>query len=202
MKSIPKPEEPKMTDISDHLKAALSDVKDAQIPEVLMPLAFEEALRLRGGKPGTQPKDPSGSGSRDSKGEQPSVDGDLSDIATRFGVDLNAINEVFVQKDGEIHLAIGSKAIASGKATGAKEIALLVAGARQAIGSEDWTSVNAIRDECKHYGRYDASNYGSTITEMENLFQFTGKGQGREVKMRQPAWEEAGELVRRLVGGE
>lgn len=192
-----------MTDISDHLKAALSDVKDAQIPEVLMPLAFEEALRLRGGKPGTQSEGSSGSGSPGSNGEQtPVVDGDLSDIAARFGVDLSAINEVFVQKDGEIHLAIGSKAIASGKATGAKEIALLVAGARQAIGSEDWTSVNAIREECKHYGRYDASNYGSTITEMENLFQFTGKGQSREVKMRQPAWEEAGDLVRRLVGGE
>ena len=192
-----------MTDISDHLKEALNDVQNAQIPEVLMPLAFEEALRLRGGKPGAQPKDSSGSGSQGSNGGQPSaVDGDLSDIATRFGVDLNAINEVFVQKDGEVHLAIGSKAIASGKATGTKEIALLVAGARQAIGSEDWTTVNAIRDECKHYGRYDASNYGSTITEMENLFQFTGKGQSREVKMRQPAWEEAGELVRRLVGGE
>jgi hypothetical protein len=192
-----------MTDISEHLRLALTDVQEAKIPEVLMPLAFEEALRLRGGRAKLQLTRGSGPEGGGSDGlTPPASEGDLSDVAARFGVDSSAVHEVFVQKDGEIHLAIGSKAIAASKATGTKEIALLVAGARQAIGGEEWTTVNAIRDECKHYGRYDSSNYGSTITEMEDLFQFTGKGQSREVKMRQLAWEEAGTLVRRLVGGE
>lgn len=192
-----------MTEISDRLKAALADVEEAKIPESLKSLAFEEALRLRAGKQKASTEKEEGPGVGKEPGHEPSPGmGELSAVAARFGVDSGAVNEVFVQKDGEIHLAVGAKTIAAGKATGTKEIALLVAGARQGIGSEEWTSVNVIREECKHYGRYDSSNFGSTITEMENLFQFSGKGQGREVKLRQLAWEEAGALVRRLLGGE
>lgn len=190
-----------MTEISEHLKAALVDVHEAEIPESLLPLAFKEALRLRAGE-GLAPGSQGQSRATAASAPQVSGEGGLSDIAARFGVDAAMVSEVFVERDGEIHLGIGAKAIAAGKATGTKEIGLLIVGARQAAGVEDWTSVNVIRDEVKHYGKYDQSNFGKTVTEMEDLFQFSGKGQGREVKMRQPAWEAAGALVQRLVGGE
>ena len=166
-----------------------------------MPLAFEEALRRRGGN--AKSSDDSGSGTGAGLVQKPSSGGDgLPQVAVRFGLEVTQVSEVFVDRDEEISLGIGAKAIANSKASGTKEIALLVAGARQATGAEEWTSVNVIRDECKHYGKYDGANFGKTITEMEGLFQFTGKGQSREVKMRQPAWEAAGDLVRRVLGGD
>lgn len=190
-----------MTAISDSLKAALSDVQEAEIPEVLMPVAFEEALRLR--RSDVKPSGNGGSGGSPGLAGTPSSGGGgLSQVAVRFGVEAAQIAEVFVDRDEEIRLGIGAKALASSKASATKEISLLIAGARQAAGVEEWTSVNVIRDECKHYGKYDGANFGKTITEMENFFQFTGKGQSREVKMRQPAWEAAGDLVRRVLGGD
>lgn len=191
-----------MNQVSDILVNALQDVEKAKVPEDLREVAFKEAIRLR--EEGA-PQSASGS----AKPTQPhstakgsSGDGALAKIATRFGVESSQAAEVFVERDGEVRLAVGTRALSAGKAPATKEIALLIAGARQACEVEEWTSVNVIRDWCKEYGRYDSANFGSAIASMEDLFQFSGKGQKREVKLRQPAWEEAGDIIRRMVGGE
>ena len=190
-----------MSKQSNILVEALKDVEDAKVPDDLREIAFKEAIRLR--EAGAQPSD----GSDPAEGKQggdaaPAGGKPLEQIASRFGVDASAVGEVFAVRDGEVQLAVGSRSLASGKATGAKDIALLIAGARQATGVEDWTSVGVIREWAKHYGKFDSTNFGKTISAMDDLFQFTGDRQQREVKMRKPAWEQAGELVTRIVGGE
>jgi hypothetical protein len=191
-----------MNQVSDVLVNALQDVEKAKIPEDLREVAFKEAIRLR------EEGAPQSASNRAKLAQPHSTakvsggDGALTKIATRFGVESGQVAEVFVERDGEVRLAVGTRALSTGKAPATKEIALLIAGARQACEVEEWTSVNVIRDWCKEYGRYDSANFGSAIASMEDLFQFSGKGQKREVKLRQPAWEDAGDIIRRMVGGE
>jgi hypothetical protein len=192
-----------MAEVSQILIGAMKDVEDADVPEDLREIAFKEAIRLRETSAGLVP---GGDGALGTGGGAPGGaavvgDGAIAQIAARFGVDPAQVGEVFTERDGEVLLAIGTKALSSGKRPATKEIALLVAGARQATG-EEWTSVNSIREWCETYGKYDNANFAKTIADMEDLFQFTGKGQRREVRLRQPAWEAAGELVSRIVGGE
>lgn len=190
-----------MADVSQILIGAMKDVEDAEVPEDLREIAFKEAIRLREASAGLVPAGDGGTGSGGG-GAGDAGDGAVAQIAARFGVDPAQVEEVFTERDGDVLLAIGTKALSSGKRPATKEIALLVAGARQATGDEEWTSVNSIREWCETYGKYDNANFAKTIADMEDLFQFTGKGQKREVRLRQPAWEAAGELVSRIVGGE
>ncbi len=194
-----------MTDVSQILGGALKDVEDAKIPDELREIAFKEAVRLREASAGLTPSESSGAaGVKPGAvvGQSGVSDGPLAQIAQRLGVDATLVGEVFTVRDGEVRLAIGSRSLSQGKRPATREIALLVAGARQAAGVEDWTSVGTIREWCEEYGRYDSPNFAKTIADMDDLFQFSGKGQKREVRLRQPAWEEAGDLVGRLVGGD
>lgn len=190
-----------MADVSQILIKAFKDVEDAKIPDDLREIAFKEAIRLREVSAGlTGGATPEGAG-EDGGGEGSGAPGAIAQIAGRFGVDAVQVGEVFTERDGEVLLAIGSKSLSSGKRPATREIALLTAGSRQATGVEEWTSVNKIREWCEQYAKYDAPNFAKTIADMDDLFQFTGKGQKREVRLRQPAWEEARDLVRNIVGG-
>lgn len=194
-----------MPDVSQILVGATKDVEDAEVPDDLREIAFREAIRLREASAGLTTggaDEGTGSGGGGGGGGEATGEGAIPQIASRFGVDAARVGEVFTERDGEVLLAIGTKALSSGKRPATKEIALLVAGARQATGVEDWTSVDKIRGWCEEYGKYDGPNFAKTIADMDDLFQFTGKGQKREVRLRQPAWEAAGELTGRIRGGE
>jgi hypothetical protein len=187
---------------SNILVQALKDVEDAQVPEDLREIAFKEAIRLREAGASSGGDEGGLSSATQDSGASGTVGKPLEQVAARFGVEPAVVGEVFAVRGGEVQLAVGSRSLASGKATGAKQIALLIAGARQATGVEEWTPIGVIREWCKHYGKFDSTNFGKTVSAMDDLFQFTGERQQREVKMRQPAWEQAGELVHGIVGGE
>lgn len=191
-----------MDDVSQVLVGALKDVQEAKVPEDLREIAFKEAIRLREAATGAGATGGPARGSRGGPESERNDGAPLGQIASLFGTDQSLVNEVFNVRDGEVRLAIGSRSLAAGKRPATREIAVLVAGARQATGQEEWTSVNAIREWCEEYDKYDRANFAKSIAAMDDLFQFAGKGQKREVRMRQPAWEEAGDLVRRLGGGE
>ena len=186
-----------MNEVSEILVGALQDVEKAEVPDDLREIAFKEAIRLRESE-----AEQAANGGEGASGGGDSEGGPVGQIASRFGVENGQAEDIFDVRDGEVQLVVGSRALSAGKATATKEIALLIVGALQASDDEDWTSVDAIREWCKHYGKYDPANFGKTIASMEDLFRFMNTGQKREVKMRQPAWEEAGDVVRRLLGGE
>src|ERR1700690_1835686 len=98
-----------MTEISEYLTSVLSDVQEAGIPEILMPLAFEEALRLGGGN--AKPSGDSGSEAGSGWARTPPASGDdgSSRVAVRFGLEVTQVSEVFVERDEEISLGIGAK---------------------------------------------------------------------------------------------
>ena len=124
----------------------------------------------------------------------------LQRIADALGLSQTSVEELYVEENGDLGLTIPSRRLATKKALGAKQIALLVAAGRQTAGlDEGWTHVEHIRAVCKHYGRFDDKNFGSTLASMDESFQIKGKGADREVRLRQQGLERAVALIQQLA---
>jgi hypothetical protein len=111
------------------------------------------------------------------------------------------VAEVFEVLDGDLELIVPAGKIADRAASGTKEIALLIAGARQAAGVEDWTSLDVIREVCSDFKRLDSGNFAKTIKQMEDVFNVRRESERKMlVRMSRPGWEAFGTLVKRLGG--
>lgn len=187
----------KADDVSKILREAAEAVKAADIPTELRSSAFEKAVELLAGQPATGAK-------VSSQGAKPeSESGETLDkVATKLGLDREAIDEIFDVEDGDVKLTIAPAKLDAHKTKGAKEIALLVAAARQGAGSEDWTRQNTIRVVADDYGKFDSPNFAQTLSELGDYFSFSGTGRGRRLKMRRAGFEEAAALIRRLTSPE
>lgn len=189
---------------------ALKDVEEAAVPEDLREVAFSKSFDLRAGTTGatTQaqyPAPPDGGSTRPSEQRAgATAAGDvLASIAERLKIDRDTVAEVFTSEDGEPELIISPTKLPEKAATGTKEIALLIAGARQAAGIEDWTSTDEIRKACVDYKRYDQANFASTIHEMGDVFNSRKESPRKtQVRLARPGWERLAAAIRRLGGGE
>jgi hypothetical protein len=124
-------------------------------------------------------------------------------ISQRLDIDLEVAQAVYSVKDGDLEIVVGTRLLAPRAAAATKELALLVAGGRQAGGFDDeWTDVGHIRRWAETYKRLDSPNFSSAIKEMEHLFSVRGTPRKREVRMTMPAWDETSRLVRRLGGAD
>jgi hypothetical protein len=107
--------------------------------------------------------------------------------------------DTFEIDGGDIHLSIPKTRLATGKGPATKQIAQLVAAARQAAEIEDSTSNEVIREEVEAYGRLDSPNFARDLKQLDEFFTFPGGG-GRDwrVRVRRSSFVEAGELVSEL----
>jgi hypothetical protein len=126
----------------------------------------------------------------------------LSQIASRLSLPVDVVEDVYFE-DGELlGLGVASSSIDPKKAGGTKQLALLYVAGLQTGGWEEWTAVDSIRAVCSEYGRYDDSNFATTLGEMGDVFQFRGSRRSREVRLKRPGLEAASRLVSRLAGRE
>jgi hypothetical protein len=124
----------------------------------------------------------------------------LSHVCAALKVDRDLIDLVYTLQDGEPHIVVSPKRIATNKAQATRQLAQLVAASRQAAGLEEWTSVNSIRKVVADYGRLDSGNFASYLQNLDGVALLRGKGQQREIKITKPGYEATGDLVRALVG--
>ena len=183
-------------------------VAEADLPDSLRPYAFERTLDLLLAeaalvgprapvvRPATSaaPQDAVASGA-----DAPA--NPLLRIAQRAGLDEAAVREVYRLEHDQVSLVVGDKKLDRNKATGSRQVTLLVAGGRQAAGFEEWTNLAWAREVCSLYNRLDSKNYAATIKSMADVFNFHGQGVHREVRLTMPGWDEWAVLVRRLVAG-
>ena len=131
---------------------------------------------------------------------------DEQDVLGRIGavlkLDRDILELVYDVQDGEPQLVLTSKKLVSNKAQAARQLAQLVAAARQAAGLEEWTSVAPIRRVVSDYGRLDTNNFAAAIQQMDKVAVLRGKGMAREVKITKPGMEDTAALIRTLVGHE
>lgn len=185
--------------VEDVLREAAVAVEAAKLPDDLRSAAFAKAVDLiaGGGAPAVSEVTPT------AKAETKKAAGDqdpLSMIAKRFSVTRELADEAFAIEDGEPSLAVARTKLANSDKGASRQIAVLVAAARQAAGMEEWTESSVIRDAAASYNRFDPNNFANTVGSLEDDFSFSGKGQSRRVKVRRDGFKKAGALVQQLVG--
>jgi hypothetical protein len=191
----------------DILIETLRDVEDGDVPEDLRGIAFEKVFELRagtlrsgesasaGGVAGVGTPVSAARAELDAGGDP------VARIAQRLGLGAETVGEVFDVHEGEVELIIPAGKLPNRPATGTKQIALLVAGGRQAAGTEDWTSIDVIRQACSYFRRLDSPNFAKTIKEMDDVLNFRNPSPRKiQVRLARPGWEQLADDVRRLGG--
>jgi hypothetical protein len=127
--------------------------------------------------------------------------GDVLDIVSAtLKIDRDLTELVYSLQDGEPHVVVSPKKIASNKAQATRELAQLVAASRQAAGLDEWTPVGIVRKVVTDYGRLDSGNFATYLQGVDSVALLRGKGQQREIKITRPGFEATGDLVRKLLG--
>jgi hypothetical protein len=188
---------------------ALKDVDEADVPEDLREIAFSKAFDLRAGTvvPAVQNQPPGAlAGAHGTPSGHapatptPPTDDPLDNIAARLKVDNATVAEVFTVHNDELELIISPTRLPEKIATGSKEVALLIAGGRQAAAIEEWTLTDVIRQACVDYKKYDQANFAKTMRQMGDVFNFR-KDDGKSlVRLAKPGWERLEATVKRLGG--
>ena len=184
-------------EITEALRAAKQAVEQADLPESWQERAYSEVLRvlLGGGQPtvGATVAAPSrgviaGSGSG------------LQKLAGRFGVSEEALADVFAIEDDVVTIHVGSGKLSTTKSKATREVALLMAAARQGAAlDEDWTDISHVRNALTQYNRYDRGNFAKYLRDTQDVFNFKGKPVSH-IRLTRPGWEAATELIKNLAG--
>lgn len=192
-----------MMEVSDILASAQEAVKKAQIDDSLKPVAFEKAVDLLAASAGlTSGKEhvPSAAASGSAAGTT-SADGTLlGKVASKLKLDVATVKEVLHEEDGKFDVIVSPGALEKAKSTGMKQLALLVAVARQGAELEEFTEADHIRYFADTFGKYDEGNFATDLKSMTEEFRIRRDGRKILVKLSRPGWDAAAALVRRLAG--
>lgn len=190
------------TTAKELLQAAHKAVVDAGIPEPLQEVAFTKAFDLlAGNKPATTPD--GGGKVLDSGSVDNTFTGDerFAKIAQKTGADVNKLPYVYDIDDEGVSMLVKRSQLGNSDAAATRELALLVAAARQAGGFDTLTKIETIRERVEDMGVYDPKNFSTTVKGIPGV-TIKGTGNTRELKVTQAAFEEAGKLLNRLTGGD
>ena len=119
-------------------------------------------------------------------------------IAQYFRIDQEAATELFTLTERDPALRIPRNRLSNSTLEAAREVALLICGARTALGRV--TGTRDIEVSAEQYGEYDRLNFVSLLTDMEEL-SVRGKqaSPNRLVRMRVTGARAARALAQRLV---
>lgn len=190
-------------DVVHILRDAHNAVKEADLPSEFQAVAFGKAVDLLSAPAGASDAAQAPSAGGPGATAKVNQNDAIGMIAQQLAVDRESVERVFHVEAEDLKLVLPSSKLSSAKKTATQEIALLVAAGRQASGlDQETTNAEKVREAAEHYRKYDSPNFSRTIKEMHDVFIVRESGRKKMVKMTQPGWEAARELVDRIVGGE
>ncbi len=178
-------------ELADRLREAADILQRSGIRPELWPTGFrwtlEEIQRLGASMPAAAPP---------AAPERAGADR----LRRLLGITADQLERVYDLSGAEVGLVVSRSKLPTQKARATKTVALLFAAGRQGASDEEWTPVEAIRDQCRQYGVLDAPNFASAISAAGDSFVLRGRGSQREAKVTRGGFEEAGRLVASMVG--
>ncbi len=194
--------------VANILAEAIAAVNAADVPDDLKAAAFAKAVDVIMARRTAATAAPMGTASV-APATSPSMVrpapavGDLvGTIAARLRLDREIVGEVFDETDGKIDIIVPPRKLATAKAPAVKQLALLVAVARQGADVEEWTDADEIRGFVEDFKRYDQANFASTLKQMDDIFRFKQSGRKITMKLSRPGWDRAVELITKLAGAD
>ena len=187
--------------VQDILIQAQKAVDEGKISGDLRAVAFQKAIELLSQDSGVKGKAlPTTSAQR--PGALPGgAESGTEKISRKLGLSPDAVGEIYSDNDqGGVDVVVGVGKLDNSTATATKQLAVLVAGARQLTEAEQWTESKHIRSACLHYGRFDSPNFAKTVKQMDDAFSFKGKGQQLEVRLHQRGIEKLKQMMATLTG--
>lgn len=192
-----------LADIVSAAQKATESLSDSDLQKV----AFERVLDhlLRNGEESASelvsPADSAAEGSTVGADSVLADDQQRADaIASYFKVDPGDVGHVFEVSGEEPRLVVHASRLEARKALATRQIALLVVGARTALGQE--TTTSHIRTAVDDHNRLDGSNFMKTLADMPEISVLGKHGSpNRVVRMRVFGTDKAQLLAQQLIGG-
>lgn len=178
------------------LRRAEAIVEEAGVDAGLRPAGFAEVFRALSGESTASAAD-----GREQDQRHTSVQGELSErlsaVAAAFDVDPTVIEQVFSDDDDQLIIIAPSRRLASTSRGAMRQVAILLACARQAGGWDgSWTQPGTIRNECQRIDVY-SKHFG---TVLDGLDSFSGQGTGaqRQLRAHNASYKAAREVLKEL----
>ena len=193
-----------LVEIVDAARRATKSLSDPELHRI----AFERVLdHLLTNSTTSRSLETIDSASSQQASEAPDADGVFADeqqrvdaIARYFEIDPDEVEHIFDTSNEQPDLRLHTSRFKREKAGATREIALLLAGARTALGQD--TTMEQIRSVASRFGRLDPSNFAKTLAGMRDV-SVLGRPQSpnRVVRMKVLGAEKAQELAKKLIDG-
>ena len=123
----------------------------------------------------------------------------VDEVSRYFKIEPEDVGHIFDLSSDEPELAIHSSKLDAQKSPAVREICLLVAGARTALGQD--TATSHIKSAADHYGRLDTGNFMKTLSAMPEISVLGKPGSpNRVVRMKALGAEMSQAVAQRLLG--
>lgn len=177
-------------------------IKDDELKRIAFERVLDHLLKTADGDQATEarpPAPPVNDAPPPADGAFASEQQRIDAVAEYFGIDPEQVLDIFDLSDEDPRLTISSSKLPDGKARSTREIALLITGARTALGRD--TNTEIIRKFADDYGRLDSPHFMATLDQMPQL-SLLGKrrSSNRAVRMKFLGAEESRKLAQRLIG--
>jgi hypothetical protein len=202
-------------EVSELLKKAWSAVEDAQLPDEIRPVAFQEAVRLLSPPPfadtASGSSKPHGESDDKQRASKPSAGHSASDeirvseqeiydrVTEHTGVDRNALEHVIHLDDDVLRLSIPGMKLGKNSADKTRTVAQILTVTRGFGFNEKETDVELIRSEVIRLKCYDPKNFFAQLSKL-NGFIVTGTGANRRIRAKASGISAFATLVENLAG--
>lgn len=186
-------------------KEATEDLGDTDLQRVAFERVLDHLLKNGDAKPSRSSAEPSHI-PPDVPPAAPTADSVFADeqqradvVASYFKIKPEDVEHIFDVSDEEPILNVHTSRLDSSRAVATREIALLVGGARTALGRE--TTTNHIRAVADSFGKLNSSNFMKTLGDMQEISVLGRRGSPNRVfRMKVSGAEKAQALAQQLIG--